>query len=155
MDNQGNYNSNLNFEKFVQEAYEYFNTLAEELGHPNEQSRAAMIWRAVVHTIRDRIHMSEFLDMISPLPMLLKAMAIEGWKYRDKPLYDYTTIEQMKTLVKAHQNQYGEYEFDWSNPTDEIITTVIRSLERYIPESQLEQIRGQLPAEVKEVIPGE
>ena len=145
--------TNLGYEKFVQEANEYFNKLANDLGHPNEQSRASMIWRSVVHTIRDRIHMSEFLDFISPLPMLLKAMAIEGWKYRDKPKYNYETIEQMKTLVKAHQNQYGEYEFDWKMPTEEIISITLESLARYIPESQMEQVRGQLPAEVKEVIP--
>lgn len=143
--------SNLGFEKFVQEANEYFNYLAEKLEHPGEQARASMIWRAVVHTIRGRIHMSEFLDFISPLPMLLKGMAIEGWKYHEKPEFKYETIEQMKTQVKAHQNEYGEYEFNWKIPTDEIITITLESMERYIPESQMEHIRGQLPVEVREV----
>lgn len=146
-------NSTLGFEKFVQEANEYFKQLAADFGHPNEDARASMIWRAVIHTIRDRIHMGEFLDFISPMPMILKGMAIEGWKFRDKPKHDYETIEQMKTLVKARQNDFGEYEFDWKNPTEEMITTTLESLEKYVPESQMEQVRGQLPEEIKDVIP--
>jgi len=144
---------NLGYEKFVQEANEYFTQLASDFGHPNEESRASMIWRAVIHTIRDRIHMGEFLDFISTMPMIMKATAIEGWKFRDKPLHEYQTIEEMKTLVKARQTDYGEYEFDWENPTEELITTTLASLEQYVPDSQMEHIRGQLPEEVKDVIP--
>ncbi len=126
--------------------------MANDLGHPEEKQRVMIIWRAVMHTIRDRIQISESLDLISPLPMILKGIYTTGWKYTEKPPYDFTTIEQMKTQVKALQNQYGEQEFSWSKSTDEIISIVLDSLERYLPEGQMEHIRGQLPQEIKTLV---
>jgi uncharacterized protein (DUF2267 family) len=49
--------TNLSFDKFAQEAHEYINELARELEHPEEKERVLIIWRAVMHTIRDRIHL--------------------------------------------------------------------------------------------------
>lgn len=145
-------NSNLGFDKYVHEAHDYFNELSARLGHPDEQKRVVIIWRAVMHVIRDRIHMSESLDLISPMPMILKGMFIEGWKYHESPLYDFETLAQMKTQVKALQNQYGEAQFDWSKSTEEIIAITLESLERYVPKAQMEHIKNQLPEDVKGVV---
>lgn len=143
--------SKLGIEKYTHELRDYVNQLASDLGHPEERKRALIIWRAVMHTIRDRIHISESLDLISPLPMILKGMYTMGWKYSESPPYDYTTIEQMKELVKAHQNKYGEEKFDWSLPTEEIISITLNSLDRYFSEGQMEHIKGQLPEEIKSI----
>jgi uncharacterized protein (DUF2267 family) len=145
-------NSKLDLEKHVHEVNEYINQLANDLGHPEEKQRVMIIWRAVMHTIRDRIQISESLDLLSPLPMILKGIYTTGWKYTESPPYDFTTIEQMKTQVKALQNQYGEQEFSWSKSTDEIISIVLDSLERYFAEGQMEHIRGQLPKEIKTLV---
>ncbi len=144
-------NSNLELEKYVHEAHDYINMLAEELGHPEEKGRAMIIWKAVMHTIRDRIQISESLDLISPLPMILKGMYTIGWKYHESPPYDFDTMEQMKTQVKARQNQYGESDFDWGKGTEEIISITLDSLKRYFSEGQMEHIRNQLPKEVQSV----
>lgn len=144
--------NDLNLENHIQEVNEYINHLAEELGHPKEKQRVMIIWRAVMHTIRDRIQISESFDLISPLPMILKGIYTLGWKYTETPPYDFTTIEQMKTQVKALQNQYGEQEFGWSKPTDEIISIVLDSLQKYLPEGQIEHIRNQLPQQIKSLV---
>lgn len=144
--------SNLDFDKFVHEAHAYANKLADDLGHPDEKQRVMIIWRAVMHTIRDRIHISESLDLISSLPMILKGMYTMGWKYSEHPPYNYNTIEEMKKQVKLLQDQYGEEEFSWDLPTEEIISITLDSLERYFSEGLMEHIRGQLPKEVKTLI---
>lgn len=144
--------STPDFEKFVHEAHEYINQLAEDLGHPEERQRALIIWRAVMHTIRDRIQISESLDLISALPMILKGIYTVGWKYTETPPYDFETMEQMKMQVKALQNRYGEQDFDWAKPTEEIISITLDSLEKYFSEGQMDHIRGQLPDEVKKVV---
>lgn len=145
-------NSNLNFEKYVHETHEYVNQLASDLGHPNEQQRVMIIWRAVMHTIRDRIQISESLDLISPLPLILKGLYTMGWKFHESPPLNYTTIEEMKSAVKQNQDKYGESEFDWSKSTDEIIAITLDSLEKkYFTEGQMEHIRTQLPEGVRGV----
>ena len=144
--------TNLSFEKFAQEAHEYINELANDLGHPEEKERTLIIWRSVMHTLRDRIHMGESFQIFAPLPMILKGIYVEDWKYSEKPKKDFETMEEFENEVKALQRRYGEQDFNWNKSTDEIISITINSLKRYMNESQLQHIKDQLPKEVKEVV---
>ena len=145
--------SNLNFNKHIQETHEYLNQLAKDLGHPDEKNRVLMIWKAVMHVIRERIQISESLDLISQLPLLLKGMYVENWKYHEKPPLDFDDIEGMKDEVKRYQEQYGEQQFNWDKSTEEIISITLKSLQRYLTPGQFAHIKGQIPNEVKSLIP--
>lgn len=145
-------NTNLSFDKFKQEAYEYFNELAAELGHPDERERVLIIWRAVMHTIRDRIQIAESFHLMAQLPTILKGLYAEDWKYHDKPPKEFSEIEEMKKEVKALQNQYGETDFDWNKSTEEIISITIHSLKRYVTAGELQHLSDQLPKEVKALV---
>src|SRR5690606_22422691 len=114
-------NSDLSFEKFAQDAHHYINDLANQLGHPEEKSRVLIIWRSVMHTVRDRIHMGEAVQIIAPLPMIFKGIYVEGWKYSEGPPLNYEGIEEMKEEVKRRQAQNGEEDFPWSISTEKII----------------------------------
>lgn len=144
--------SNLSFEKFAKEAHDYVNELARDLGHPEEKERVLIIWRSVMHTVRDRIHLGEAMQLMDPLPMIFKGIYVEGWKYNEKPPLGFTTIEEMKDEVKKLQAQHGEEEFPWRKPTKEIISMTINSLKRYMNESQLQHLQDQLPKEIKEIM---
>lgn len=144
--------SKIDLDKFVHEVHEYVKQLAEALGHPDEKQRVLIIWRAVMHTIRDRIQISESMDLISPLPLILRGIYTTEWKYSETPRYNYQTIEQMKDQVKSLQSQYGEQEFNWEKSTEEIISIVLDSLERYFTEGQMNHIRAQLPEKVKTLV---
>lgn len=76
----------LNFNKYAQEGNEFLKELAVELGHPEEINRTAIILRSVLHLFRDRITISESFDFLSQLPMFLKGIYVENWKYSEKPL---------------------------------------------------------------------
>jgi uncharacterized protein (DUF2267 family) len=144
--------SNLNFDKFAKEAYDYVTELARDLGHPNEKERILKIWRAVMHTVRDRIHIGESMQLMHPLPMIFKGIYVENWHYNEKPPKDFNTIEEMKKEVKAVQAQYGEEDFPWEKSTEEIISITINSLSRFMQGNQLEDIKDQLPKEIKELV---
>ncbi|WP_127846762.1 DUF2267 domain-containing protein [Psychroflexus aestuariivivens] len=145
-------NSNINFEKFAKEANSYINDLAKDLGHPEEKDRTMILWRAVMHTIRDRIHIGESLQIANPLPMIFKGVYLEGLSYSEKPPLDYQTLEEMKNQVKKHQNMYGEDEFSWSKSTDELVLITMNSLKRFMSEDQLDHIKDQMPLEVKKML---
>lgn len=144
--------TNLSFDKFAKEAYDYVNALAQDLEHPEEKERVLIIWRAVMHTVRDRIHLGEAFQVIDPLPMIFKGIYVEGWKYTEKPPKDFSSIEEMKTEVKKIQAQYGEEDFPWKKSTEEIISITLNSLDRFMSENQLQHIKDQLPEEVKELV---
>ncbi len=141
--------TNLSFEKFAQEAHAYINKLAEDLGHPDESDRVLRIWRAVMHTVRDRIHMGESMQIIQSLPTILKGIYAERWQYREKPPLDYKTIEEMKNEVKKNQRFYGEEDFEWEKPTEQIIFVVLNSLKDFGGEERFDHIRQQMPLEIR------
>ncbi len=145
-------NAKLNFESFAQQAHEYVNDLAQELGHPEEKNRVLIIWRSVMHTVRDRIHLGESFQIMDPLPMIFKGIYVQNWKYSEKPPLDYETIEDMKDQVKDLQALYGEQDFPWSKSTEEIISITINSLKRFIQGSQMEHVIGQMPKQIKEYL---
>ena len=140
----------LNFDKYAQEGNEFINKLAEKLGHPEEKSRTGIILRAVLHTLRDRITISESLNLLSQLPMFMKAIYVDNWKFSERPK-TFNKLEDFKTEVKEHQARYGEHEFEWQKSTKEIVSIVLSQLGVYISEGEARDIMAQLPDEVEEL----
>lgn len=145
-------NSNLNFNRFAKDAHLYIEKLATDLGHPEEKDRTMRLWRAVMHTIRDRIYIGESFQIIDPLPMIFKGAYVEGWSYSEKPSLDYDTLEEMKDQVKKHQDMYGEEDFSWLKSTEELIAIVLSSLKEFMSENQLNHVKGQMPKEIKKYL---
>lgn len=145
----------INFDKFAQEGKEYINTLAADLGHPEEKGQTAILLRAVLHTLRDRITVSESLNLLEQLPMFLKGIYVEHWKYKEKPL-KLRSMEEFKNAVKEEQAKIGERQFDWNQSTEDLISMVLTSLgTRYFSEGQLEDIALQMPEELRQLFPVE
>ena len=140
----------INFEKYAQEGNLFLKKLAGELGHPDEHGRTGIVLRAVMHTLRDRLTVSESLHLLSQLPMFLKAVYVDNWKYREKPV-GYKSIEEFTNAVEEHQEQYGEQEFSWSKSTEEIVKIVLHELGTYISRGELENIMAQMPEELEEL----
>lgn len=138
----------MNFEKYAQESYSFMDELARNLGHPDEAGRTGIILRAVLHTLRDRITISESLSLISALPMFIKAIYVDNWDYREKPL-TLKTRKQFEDEVEKMQNSLGERDFSWNLSTSEIVNTVFNTLRKYIPEGEAEDMISQLPEKIK------
>ena len=138
----------LHFDKYAKEGNEFVNNLSTELGHPEEIGRTGIILRAVLHTLRDRLTVSESLDLLAQLPMFLKAVYVENWKYMEKPT-QIATLDEFTEEVKKHQDQYGEDEFNWNKSTKDIVAIVLNELSTYVTEGESEHILAQLPKEIE------
>ncbi len=141
----------INFEKFAQEGNEFLNNLTSGLGHPEEEGRTGIILRAVMHTLRERITISESLNLLAQLPMFLKGIYVDGWRYREKPL-DLKSAEDFTNEVKKHQAHYGERQFEWEKSTEEIVKIVLNHLGKYISDGEFEDIIAQMPKPLKGLI---
>ncbi|MCF8304270.1 MAG: DUF2267 domain-containing protein [Bacteroidales bacterium] len=141
----------LNFDKYAHEGNAFVKRLAEDLGHPEEISRVGIILRAVLHAVRDKLTISESLDMIAQLPMFLKAVYVDNWSYMEKPLR-YSSAEEFTEEVKKRQKQLGETQFDWDKPTVEIVKIVINHIGQYITQGELDDIVAQMPKDLKNVV---
>ena len=141
----------LNFDKYAQEGNTFINNLAKELEHPEETGRTGMVLRAVLHSLRERITMSESLHLLSQLPMFLKAIYADNWKFREKPLR-INTKDEFITEVEDYQKQFGEQDFNWEKSTEEIIKIVFRTLDTYVSKGEFQDITDQLPKELKDLL---
>ncbi|MGK7389462.1 MAG: DUF2267 domain-containing protein [Candidatus Cyclobacteriaceae bacterium M2_1C_046] len=138
------------FDKFAQEGNEFLHELANELGHPEELDKTMILLRASLHSLRDRITIAESFDLLSQLPLVLKGVYTEHWKYTEKP-EKYRTMEEFTAVVKEEQRLHGETEFDWNKHTDELVKIVFSTLHRkYLSGGQLEHVIGNLPKEIQE-----
>lgn len=70
----------LNFNKYVQKGEAFINEVATQLGDPDDKARASRILRTVLRAFRDRLTPAESMQMVSQLPMLIKAVYVNGWK---------------------------------------------------------------------------
>lgn len=133
-----------NFEKFAQEGQAFINDLSEALGHPHDKGQTTILLRASLHVLRDRITISESFHLLAQLPMFLKALYVEQWKYREKP-EKIDSLEEFTREIEREQAKYGETRFDWQEPTSEIVRTIFNTLGKYWAEGQLEDVEAQLP----------
>jgi uncharacterized protein (DUF2267 family) len=136
------------FDKYAQEGNEFLHELATELGHPEELDKTMIILKATLHTLRDRITIAESFDLMSQLPLVLKGIYVDHWKYSDRP-EDFDTFDQFKDKIKKEQKLHGETEFNWSEPTEKIVNTVIRTLtNKYLSEGQLNHVLNNMPKDI-------
>lgn len=140
----------FNFEKYANEGKAFLRKLATDLGHPEDEQSAARVLRAVLHTFRDRITMSESLDVLAQLPMFLKGVYVEQWKYREAPL-KFRNMDDFKDAVKAEQERLGEQQFSWNESTEEIIRITFLSLKEYLTEGQAAHVLSQMPKDIQEI----
>lgn len=143
----------MNFEKFAQEGNQFLNELAANLGHPDERNRASMLLRAVFYTLRDSITMGESLDFISPLPMTLKALYVDQWKYHESPPKRLRTVDEFCGEVELAQRGLGEREFNWRQSTADLVRGVFQSLDKYIPEGEWNHLASNVHEDVRSLFP--
>lgn len=137
------------FDKYVHEANTYLKELMVELGHENDPDQTIRLLRAVLHSIRDRISIPESLDLLSQLPMMLKAIYVEQWTYHEKPPLDFNDVEGFTEAVEKEQSKLGERKFDWNEPTEDLIKIVLASLRKYLSDGQAIHVLEQMPKEVR------
>jgi uncharacterized protein (DUF2267 family) len=78
-----------NFEKYAEEGNWFINKVAREIGHPGDPALAFRITRAVLRALRDRITIEESMHLISEMPMILKAVYVDGWNIaKERENYD-------------------------------------------------------------------
>lgn len=141
----------ISFDKFAQEGNRFINNLATRLDHPDETTRTGILLRAVLHTLRDRLTISEAMDMLAQLPMFMKGIYADNWTYRERPT-GIRTLEEFTEEVKRHQNMYGENRFDWEMPTKDMVHIVLSELSQYISEGETRHILSQLPEDIRQLI---
>ncbi len=141
----------FNFGKHQQHATAFLKEVANELNN-SDLDQAGRILITILHTLRDRISPQESLDLISQLPIYIRAAYTDGWRLTDK-------VERSKTRegffnnVKKHAVA-GINTSDFGNDEDveAKVRAVFRVLERHVSEGEVKHLKGQLPEPIAELL---
>ena len=139
------------FTEFAIEADHFVKDLAVDLGHPDDPDKSRRILKAVLHTIRDRISIQESFQLMAQLPMLLKGLYVENWKYMERPL-NYRSGQSLYEALKSSEHLVEPDDFPSQEYAISAVNTVLGKLMHYVSTGEMNDVLSQLPAEVRALI---
>lgn len=142
----------LNFNKYATEGNTFLKDYAKEMNMAKDPKKAGRIFTAIMHALRDIIPPEESLQLISQLPMFLKAVYVNGWALKEKkPKIKH--MAEFLDLVRTHDGTAAINDFGYSDEMAErYVDTTFIYLRKYISLGEMEDIRDGLPKDLKSMI---
>ncbi len=125
----------------VQKTYEWINECRERLDWSSDRD-ALRLLRSTLHQIRDRVHVNEAAQFSAQLPVLIRGMFFEGWQPHLAPLPDRRAAD----LINAIEHHVGDM-VEYRGQQD--IVTVFKLLNSRISEGEINDIRANLPEDIR------
>ena len=139
----------LNFNQFAAEANIFLKKYTKEL-ELEDTEQAGRILSAVLHGLRDVISIEESLQLIAQFPMFLKAVYVNGWTSHKKG--KIKTMVGFIDLVRKYDGLTSVHDFKSDELAENYIHTTFIMLRDYISLGELEDIRTELPKELKSMV---
>ncbi len=125
--------------------------MAKELGDPEDMQKAYRVLRSVFNALRSKISPQESLQMIAQLPMFIKAVYVDGWKWNSKGA-KIRKLEAFLIAVERENGLIGFYDFKTMDHTEHCVRSVFRVLKHHVSEGEIADIVGSLPAELRPLL---
>ncbi|MFZ6010462.1 MAG: DUF2267 domain-containing protein [Bacteroidota bacterium] len=139
----------MKYEQYAHEAHKFVKEVASELGDPANIDQADRIMVSVLHTLRDLLSPEESLHLISQLPMILKAIYVNGWHLSSKNRI--RSMDEFVECLMLQNPRTAPQDFGHDEKAIERTKAVIRVLRRHVSIGEIKDIVDQLPAELIEL----
>lgn len=141
----------LNFNQYVVEANTFMKEFAKELNLADNPDKTGRILSSVLHGLREIISVEESLQLIAQFPMFLKAVYVNGWTIKAKR-NRIKHMEEFIDLVRSFDGVTSIYDFESNEIAEHYINTTFFMLRKYVSEGEMEDIRNELPKNLKNMI---
>ncbi|WP_299124348.1 DUF2267 domain-containing protein [uncultured Winogradskyella sp.] len=140
----------LNFNKFATEANTFLKEYTKGLNIGDDTEKAGRILSSILHGLRDVVSTQESLQLIAQFPMFLKAVYVNGWTLHKKEKIKNMT--EFIDVVRAYDGVTSIHDFESDEVASNYIDTTFILLRKYISLGELEDLRSELPKELKSMI---
>lgn len=139
----------LDFEKYAKKGNEFMHHLEDNL-NTEDRAHAGRILRSTFRVLRNHLTFEESLQLLSQLPMALKAVYVDGWSAAAHKKIK-TAEEFLAEIVREEGSNAWR---DFSNEEDIIATirAVVETLKIYVSHQELDQALGTLPEKVRRIL---
>ena len=144
----------LNFEKNAQKGNKFLNELAAEFGDPMDTNRAGRMLRCVFHVLRDHLTLEESFQLLSQLPLALKALYVDSWTPQRHRMKSRTITDFFNEMIR--EDGYSSLK-DFSTGADvlDAVHLVFKTLRRHISEGEFRNMEAVLPKDIKILLQNE
>jgi uncharacterized protein (DUF2267 family) len=139
----------MKYEQYAHEAHKFVSEVAIELGEPENIDQADRIMTAVFHTLRDMLTPEESLHLISQLPMLVKAIYVNGWHLNKK--HRLRSMDEFIESLMLQNPRAAARDFGNDEKAKERAKAVFRVIRNHISVGEVKDIIAQLPSELTEL----
>jgi uncharacterized protein (DUF2267 family) len=140
----------LNFDQFAAEANEFMKDYTKELMLDGDTEKAGRILSSILHGLREVISFDESLQLMAQFPMFLKAIYVNGWSGRKRKRIK--NINHFIDLIRSFDGAPAMYDFKSYELSEQYINSTFLLLRRYISTGELEDIKTELPKELKSLL---
>lgn len=141
------------FDKFAAEGNKFLKEFTADLNLGTDTDKAYRILTAILQAFREMISFQESIQLIAQFPMILKAIYVNRWDTKTNKTKPKNT-EQFIALVKEKCGNTAEIDF----PNDEIsemyLSVTFIALRKYISFGELEDLKSNLPKDLKWIVGG-
>jgi uncharacterized protein (DUF2267 family) len=134
------------FNRTVQQAHEWLHELRRTLGL-NDEGKAFRVLRPVLHVLRDRLTVTEAVQLGAQLPVLVRGYYYEGWRPSGKPVHD----RHLDEFLGHVQESLGK---DDTLDSEEAVRAVFDLLSRRLSRGEIDDIWHSLPPEIRSLWSG-
>ena len=132
-------------ESTVHLTHEWINELADRLDWSSPRD-VLRLMRSTLHAIRDHLGTDESAQFSAQLPLLVRGMYFEGWMPKKTPIKE-RHVQDFIIRIEGTVADVLEYR------GAEDIRTVLKMINARISRGEVEDVRANLPKEIKEFWP--
>ncbi len=141
----------LKFNKYVRDAEAFVKEIAQEMGSPIDMNKAERILRAVLHAFRNRLTPNESLQLIAQLPMLVKAIYVDGWRISNEAK-NLRTLGDFIEAVREEGGPATRNDFVTDREVENAIRAVFKVLKTQVSAGEIHDIIATLPGELRPLL---
>ena len=122
----------------------------QQINLKGETDKASRILSAILHGLREIISTEESFQLLAQLPMFLKAVYVNGWSGRKKR--KIKNLTEFIDLVWLLNQPTSLNDFESDEVLENYMKTTFIVLRKYISLGELEDIRTELPKDIKNIV---
>jgi uncharacterized protein (DUF2267 family) len=99
----------------------------------------------VLHALRARLTLVESLQLLAQLPMMLKAVYVDGWTGSPQPDKHIKTVDDLVEQVMAQDGAMATHDFPTPAFAKRALETVLHALKRHVSAGEVHAVGQSLP----------
>ena len=134
------------FEDWIQKGNEFIKEVSDEM--ETDRETALRITRAVLQTLRDRLSPREAKDLVSQLPMVLKAVWCDGWDPQGTPDKSMKTKDDFFMRVFTSPEIVRPKDMADIKEAKNAVISVFSVLKRHLSQGEIDDVAAHLPEDI-------